>query len=118
MKTKIFVMLFIVTACHDEDRWEDYRLSVNKTIDIEFQSPMPSSGYRWIWSNEQPDDIVAVDTVVYLPVDPAQPKGGPKKEIWTFTGVKPGKKELTFYYKRPWEKVTPLDSASIKIRVQ
>ncbi len=118
MKTKTLLLLFVLAACHDEAPWEDYRVSVNKTIQVEFLSSLPSSGYRWIWSNEEPDDIVFFVSAQYVPVDPAQPKGGPKKEIWTLKGVKPGKKELTFYYKRPWETVTPLDSAFIKIRVQ
>jgi inhibitor of cysteine peptidase len=61
----------------------------------------PSTGYCWIVSN--PDySIVTITGDYFEEINPEL--GAPGKHVWKVEGLKKGIAELTFKYKKPWEK--------------
>ncbi len=79
-----------------------------------------STGYSWSYTVDKPDIIKEMSSRY---VDGTVPRGhplagAPGKQVFVFTGQKPGKVLVTFSYARPWEKgLEPAQSAVYIIEV-
>jgi predicted secreted protein len=64
-----------------------------------------SAGYRWSLAESGDGGLEQIGEPYYA-VEKAVPGGG-GAEYWTFRATRPGKKELRFEYRRPWERDKP-----------
>ncbi len=100
------------------DPKEKYTISVNDTIAFSLSSN-PTTGYSWIWLNQDAVSIVTSLGSQYTMDKTAEKEiaGRGGKEIWKFIGVKTGSDTIRLGYRRPWESVQPIKTTNIFIKV-
>ena len=94
----------------------DYEIGVGDTFQLELTSN-PSTGYSWIWSNQQAVSVVEKMDMKYTASNPGL-MGGGGTQVWTFKGVKSGSDSLKLEYKRSWESVPAVETKTIKVSVK
>lgn len=94
-------------------------ISVNEKIPITLQSNA-GTGYGWYVESIRPSYLkkfVSLQELDKKPLDPGLP-GGLVENTWIFNARKKGRYEITFVYKRLWEKnVRPVKTKKFIINV-
>ena len=98
-------VLFVVNTSFSQspiksDTTINKRIKKKEIFKLDFQS-CHTCGYRWILDNNNDST-----KLVFISVDPIKNTehkiGGNEIETWSFQGLKKGKYQLIFIYKRPW----------------
>jgi predicted secreted protein len=91
------------------------RIKKNETFTVDFQS-CHSCGYRWIMdSNSDSTKLKFIATTSIKNTE--HQVGGNEIESWSFKGLKKGKYQLIFVYKRPWvDKIQKKEIVNIRVK--
>ena len=84
--------------------------AVGETIGFELQSN-PTTGYRWIAGGADESDLVRDEVKL-----PSAEVGGGSVQQFELCFTSPGKRQLTFQYRRQWES-TAVDSVTVEVDV-
>ncbi len=76
----------------------------------------PTTGYMWEINNRG-NNIVTLETHEYIP-SKKNLTGSGGIEQWIFKALKRGKTNITFSYKRSWEKLKPLETVQYTILIK
>ena len=77
----------------------------------------PSTGFSWQLAEPMITDIITISGPSYKALD-AKLIGAGGEQKWIIKGLKPGTKQFTLEYKRPWENGKPADKRKITIFVE
>lgn len=77
----------------------------------------PTTGYSWAVDHVSPEGSIKVMSSSYSPVRPGLTGSG-GYETWLLKALIRGRAEISFEYRRPWEKGTPpIETRNITIKV-
>ncbi len=95
-------------------------LAVGQTLRIELPSNA-TTGYSWTMSGARIEVLSPASPFGQEVADPHEPGmvGVGGKTVWRFTAAQPGTTNLTFAYRRSWERDTPpAETATYRITVR